>query len=119
MNEQLLGYVKDGLARGIKKEALAVNLLKVGWQQALIDEAFAQVAQAPSPGAPAMSAETSPVQDVGGNTSGMGKDSVIPPGVSGWGWGPVLLTWIWGVFHNVWISLLIFIPFVGWIMWII
>jgi len=45
------------------------------------------------------------------NTSGQGKLAVVPQELKGWNFGPFALTWIWGVCNNVWISLLIFIPF--------
>ena len=50
--------------------------------------------------------------------SGMGPDTPVPPEIKGWNWGAFLLTWIWGIGHNVWISLLALlsiIPYVGWI----
>lgn len=50
--------------------------------------------------------------------SGMGPDSPVPPEIKGWNWGAFLLTWIWGLGNNVWISLLALlsiIPYVGWI----
>lgn len=56
---------------------------------------------------------------MGDNTSGMGKDATIPPGVSGWSWGAFLLNWIWAVSNRTWIGLLCFIPYVGFVMSII
>ena len=47
------------------------------------------------------------------NTSGMGRQSVIPQGLGDWNWGGFLLTWIWGIGNNVWWSLLTFVPFLG------
>ena len=57
----------------------------------------------------------------GENTSGMGSGSEVPPGVDGWGWGPFFFTGIWGIFNNVWIALLAWIPIfpVGLIMAIV
>ena len=57
----------------------------------------------------------------GENTSGMGSGSEVPPGVDGWGWGPFFFTGIWGIFNNVWISLIAWIPIfpVGLIMVIV
>ena len=46
------------------------------------------------------------------NNSGMGSE-IIPDGVKGWSWGGFLLTIIWGLSHRVWLSLLIFIPYIG------
>ncbi len=54
-----------------------------------------------------------------GNTSGMGKDAAIPPGVAGWSWGAFLLNWIWAVSNRTWIGLLCFIPYVGFVMSIV
>ena len=53
------------------------------------------------------------------NTSGQGKGSAVPDGVSGWGWGPFLMSWAWAIGNNVWIGLLVLIPYVGFIMLII
>jgi hypothetical protein len=50
------------------------------------------------------------------NTSGQGSLSVIPPGVDRWNWGAFMLNWIWGVCNNTWISLLMFVPGVNFIM---
>jgi hypothetical protein len=50
--------------------------------------------------------------------SGMGANSTVPPDIKGWNWGGFLLTWIWGIGNNVWISLIALcsiIPYVGWI----
>jgi hypothetical protein len=47
------------------------------------------------------------------------KASVVPEEIKGWNWGAAGLTWIWGVYHGVWISLLVFIPFINLVMWII
>ena len=44
------------------------------------------------------------------NTSGMGKDSIVPEEVRKWNWGAFFLNWIWGIGNSVWISLLMFIP---------
>jgi len=53
------------------------------------------------------------------NTSGQGSSASIPKEIKRWNWGAFLLTWIWGLFHNVWLSLLAVIPYVGFIMAII
>lgn len=57
--------------------------------------------------------------DAGENTSGMGRDAVIPQGVAGWSWGAFLLNWIWAVSNRTWIGLLCFIPYIGFVMSII
>ena len=51
--------------------------------------------------------------------SGKGDFSEIPNEIKGWNWGAAGLTWIWGLYHRVWISVLVFIPFVNIVMWII
>lgn len=56
---------------------------------------------------------------MGDNTSGMGKDATIPPGVAGWSWGAFLLNWIWAVSNRTWIGLLCFIPYIGFVMSIV
>jgi len=50
-----------------------------------------------------------------GNTSGMGKSAQIPPEIRGWNWGACFLGIIWGVAHNVWISIACLVP----VLWII
>src|SRR3989338_2618991 len=51
--------------------------------------------------------------------SGKKEASVVPEEIKGWNWGAAGLTWIWGVYHGVWISLLTFIPIVNIIMIIV
>jgi hypothetical protein len=54
------------------------------------------------------------------NTSGMGKMAPAPPEVAGLCWSGFVFSWIWGVFNGVLISLLAFVPFVGWVMpWVL
>ena len=50
------------------------------------------------------------------NTSGLGKNSPIPPGIKKWSWGAFLMGWIWGIGNKVWIALLVFIPLVNLVM---
>ena len=45
------------------------------------------------------------------NTSGQGESAIVPEEVKGWSWAGFSLTWIWGVFNGVLISLLVLIPF--------
>jgi hypothetical protein len=49
--------------------------------------------------------------------SGQGKGSEVPDEIKGWNWGAVGLNWIWGIYHGVWISLLVMIPYFA-IIWI-
>lgn len=51
--------------------------------------------------------------------SGKKGASVIPKEIEKWNWGAAGLTWIWGVYHGVWLSLLVFLPFLNIIMIII
>jgi hypothetical protein len=44
------------------------------------------------------------------NTSGQGASATVPEEVKGWSWAGFGLTWIWGVFNGVLISLLALIP---------
>lgn len=53
------------------------------------------------------------------NTSGRGRQSILPGELSGWNWGAFLMNWIWAIGNNVWIGLLALIPYAGFIMAII
>ncbi|MBL8226262.1 MAG: hypothetical protein JNM50_13135 [Chromatiales bacterium] len=53
------------------------------------------------------------VQGEATNTSGGGPLAAVPPEVDRWNWGAFLLGWIWGIAHNTWISLLLFVPVVN------
>lgn len=66
----------------------------------------------PDPIAPAKP----PVRSSGGNTSGQGSNAVVPEEIKGWSWGAFLLSWIWGIGNSVWLALLVFVPFVNWVM---
>jgi hypothetical protein len=51
--------------------------------------------------------------------SAQGSVAPVPSEIRGWNWGAAGLGWLWGVSHNVWISLMSFVPVVGIFMWII
>ncbi len=51
--------------------------------------------------------------------SGKGDASVVPPEIEGWNWGAAGLTWIWGISHSVWLSLLSFVPVLSYVWWIV
>jgi len=53
------------------------------------------------------------------NTSGQGKNAIIPEGIKGWSPSAFLWGFIWAISNRVWIGLLTLIPFVGIIMNII
>ena len=55
-------------------------------------------------------------QQIATNTSGQGKNSVVPPEVKGWSWGAFFWSLVWAVANRVWIGLLVLIPYVGLIM---
>lgn len=42
--------------------------------------------------------------------SGKGDASVVPEEIKKWHWGAFTLSWIWGLWNHVWISLLVLIP---------
>jgi len=48
--------------------------------------------------------------------SGMGKGSPVPDEIKGWNWGAFFLNWIWGIGNSTYIALLMFIPFVNFVM---
>jgi len=58
-------------------------------------------------------------RDVVEKISGQGKSSAVPTEVQGWNWGAFLLTWIWGIKHRVWISLLMIVPIANIVVWIL
>ncbi len=48
-----------------------------------------------------------------------GVNGPFPAELHGWNWGAFFFTWIWGLAHSVWISLVVllsFIPIIGWIL---
>jgi hypothetical protein len=53
------------------------------------------------------------------NTSGMGKDAVVPEEVKGWSWGGFLWGWIWAISNRTWFGLLTLIPGLGFFIYII
>jgi len=50
------------------------------------------------------------------NSSGQNAGVPIPSEIRGWNWGAFFLNWIWGIGNNTFIALLMFIPFVNFIM---
>lgn len=61
-------------------------------------------------------AKQDPVEGKHDERSGKGPSSVIPEEIKGWSWGGFVFMWLWGVSNSVWLSLLCFVPFVGFIM---
>jgi len=54
--------------------------------------------------------------DVAENTSGQGKEAVLPDELKGLSWGAFLMGWIWGIGNRVWISFLEFVPIANVVM---
>ena len=50
------------------------------------------------------------------NTSGQGKDAVIPSELRSWNWGALLLNWIWGIGNGTYLAFLVFVPCLGFFM---
>jgi hypothetical protein len=50
------------------------------------------------------------------NTSGQGATATVPAEVDRWNWGAFLLNWIWGIGNNTFVALLMFVPFVNFVM---
>ena len=44
------------------------------------------------------------------------RRNTLPPELSGWNWGAFFLNWVWGIAHNTWIALLMFVPGVNIVM---
>ncbi|MBI2771166.1 MAG: ribonuclease G [Burkholderiales bacterium] len=53
------------------------------------------------------------------NSSGQGKQAVVPPELKGWNFGAMLLNWIWGLGNGTYIALLMFVPFVNFVMFFV
>lgn len=51
--------------------------------------------------------------------SGKGEQSVVPQEIKGWSWGAAFISLPWGLYHRVFWSLLVFVPFVNMIWWIV
>jgi hypothetical protein len=49
------------------------------------------------------------------NTSGQGKQTVLPAELAGWSWnwGAFFWNWVWGIFNKTYIALLMFVPLVN------
>ncbi|MFZ2414414.1 MAG: DUF2628 domain-containing protein [Minisyncoccia bacterium] len=45
------------------------------------------------------------------NTSGQGRNAVVPKEIKGWNWGAFLLSWIWGLSHRVWVTIILILIF--------
>lgn len=47
------------------------------------------------------------------NTSGQGKDAVVPHEIKKWNWGAFIFSWLWGISNNTYRALWVLFPFVG------
>jgi len=50
------------------------------------------------------------------NTSGKGKESVVPPEIMKWNWGAFIFSWLWGIPNNTYRAFWVIFPFVGFCM---
>lgn len=50
------------------------------------------------------------------NTSGQGSNSIVPLSVKGWNWGAFFFPGLWCLPNRVWIGLLSWMPYFGWVM---
>ena len=50
------------------------------------------------------------------NQSPVHRRNPLPPELRGWNWGAFFLNWVWGLAHNTWIALLMFVPGVNIVM---
>ncbi|MDP1970376.1 MAG: cytochrome c oxidase assembly factor Coa1 family protein [Methylobacter sp.] len=57
-----------------------------------------------------------PQEGIMENTSGQGKKAIVPAEIDNWNWGAFLLNWIWGIGNNTFIALLMFVPFVNFVI---
>lgn len=67
------------------------------------------------PAAPA-SIEPAPGSGPGQGPLRDGLPREIPPELDRWNWGAFLLNWIWGLGNNTFLALLVFAPFIGFVM---
>jgi hypothetical protein len=68
-----------------------------------------------TPPPPAAAAPAQPATTV--RRSEQTFDSDFPAELKGWNWGAFVFSWIWGIINKVWISFLVFIPFLN-IVWV-
>ncbi|SFS63975.1 DUF2628 domain-containing protein [Marininema halotolerans] len=47
------------------------------------------------------------------NDYGNDHDRKVPNEAKNWNWGAFFLTFVWGLYHRVYLSLLVFVPIVG------
>jgi hypothetical protein len=50
------------------------------------------------------------------NTSGQGRNAIVPAEIKKWHWGAFLLSWIWGLGNGTYIALLSLVPYAGLVM---
>ena len=50
------------------------------------------------------------------NTSGQGKNAVVPPEIDKWNWGAFMMNIIWGLGNKTYISLLCLLPIANVVM---
>jgi|GEM_PF-2445523 len=90
----LQSYIANQRAKGLDDETIKESLQGVGWDQATITAAFTPT--------PHNSTQFTP-----------SPNQPFPDELRKWSWGAFGLGWIWGIGNQVWISLLVFIPFLN------
>ena len=50
------------------------------------------------------------------NDNPVTRRTSLPEELRGWNWGAFFLNWVWGIAHNTWIALLMFVPGVNIVM---
>jgi hypothetical protein len=92
-NPDLREYIVSALANKQPFSFVQEALLQSGWTIEDIRQAMQEIKneikQSPSP-----------------------LPSELPLELRNWNWGAFFFTWVWGIANNVWISLLVFLPFV-------
>lgn len=107
VNQQLVDHIKQQLEQGVSEGEIRNSLIANHWQTQDIDEAFYSVSNLvsgqsslPPPPPPVSSATvvaTTPLQP-------QGSGGAAPKGFN---WGAFWLTWLWGIAHGIWITLLL------------
>jgi hypothetical protein len=149
MPQDLNDYIKTAREHGSSDAQIRDSLVGGGWDASVVDAALTggaapaatpESAAVPKPQAatpkptaapaatddlapasapPAATPVTPATSDGFDPRSGKGAASEFPSEAQGFNWGALWLTFIWGLFNRVWISLVVFVPIVGAIWFII
>jgi hypothetical protein len=133
MSQDLNDYIKTAREHGSSDAQIRDALVGGGWDASVVDAALAggatPAATPKSTAAPAATDDLAPASAPPAATpvtpvtpatsdgfdprSGKGAASEFPNEAQGFNWGALWLTFIWGLFNRVWISLVVFVPAVG------